>query len=118
MIRAPCSTRHERSRLFRITAAVALLAQVVAIGLSPLAEARELPDVPTHIEAADRPHHAGHHPADCAFCTVRHLSPLVVSPVTGERPGLVRQVLRPVSPHQTFIASYRDPDPARAPPHL
>ncbi|HEY9515540.1 MAG TPA: hypothetical protein VIQ74_07680 [Gemmatimonadaceae bacterium] len=101
-----------------IAALTALFAQMVAIGLSPIAEARASTDVPTHIEAADRAPHPGHHPADCAFCIVRHLSPLPVRPFTGARPAVVRQSLRPVAPHQAFVAVSRDPDPARAPPLL
>jgi hypothetical protein len=118
MTRAPSLMHQKPLWLCRIAAVAALLAQLVAIGLSPIAEARVSTDVPTHIEAADRAPHPGHHPAACAFCIVRHLSPLPVRPFTGAQPTVARQSLRPVAPHQTFVTAYQDPDPARAPPLL
>lgn len=118
MTRAPFHTYHERSRSFRIAAICVLLAQLVAIGLSPIVEGSESPDLPTHIEAAGTPPHAGHHPGICAFCVVRHLSPLPIHLFSGARPSVVRQSPRPAMRVDFVALRYLGPDPARAPPLL
>jgi hypothetical protein len=104
------------SAFFRIAAVLLLIAEAFAVGLSPVAEASVSQDFPTHIEAAGMPPHAGHHPAICAFCVLRHLSPLPVS----RSPGLLHvappHTLRPGVQMAVVVARYERPDPARAPP--
>jgi hypothetical protein len=107
-----------RSRLFRLAAILLLVAEVVAAGLSPIAEGRESVDFPTHIEAAGAPPHAGHHPGICAFCVLRHLSPLPSYRSTTTRQVAAHQSIRPERQLAIVIVGHERPDPARAPPSL
>lgn len=107
-----------RSRFVRFAALLLLVAEVVAIGLAPLAEGRISPDFPTHIEEAGAPPHAGHHPDICAFCVLRHFSPLPAYPDRTPRPVVVHQSTRPEPQLAMVIVGHDRPDPARAPPAL
>ena len=107
-----------RSALFRLAAIFLLVAEVVAIGLAPIAEGRESPDFPTHVEAAGAPPHAGHHPGICAFCVLRHLSPLPVRRSAALRHVTPRQSIRPAVQLAVVVVGHDRPDPARAPPSL
>jgi len=107
-----------RSSFFRLAAIVLLIAEVVVVAFSPIVEGRDSVDFPTHIEAAGAVPHAGHHPGICAFCVLRHFSPL---------PAYHGDTLRHVAPHQSIrpeprlavvIVGHDRPDPARAPPAL
>jgi hypothetical protein len=104
------------SRLFRLAAIVLLVAEVVAAALSPIVEGRVSADFPTHIEAAGAPPHAGHHPDICAFCVLRHFSPLPAYPSGTPRQVAVHQSIRPEKQHAIIIVGHHRPDPARAPP--
>lgn len=95
-----------------------LIAEAVAVGLSPVAEASESPDFPTHVEAPGAPPHAGHHPGICAFCVLRLLSPLPVRRSAGVLHVVPAQTLRPEARLVAIIVRHVRPDPARAPPPL
>ncbi|HET7623036.1 MAG TPA: hypothetical protein VFK39_14120, partial [Gemmatimonadaceae bacterium] len=107
-----------RSRLFRLAAIVLLVAEVVAVGLSPIAEGRVSADFPTHIETAGAVPHAGHHPGICAFCVLRHFSPLPTYPSGTSRQVAVHQSIRPEKQLAIIIVGHDRHDPARAPPSL
>ncbi|HET7623546.1 MAG TPA: hypothetical protein VFK39_16695, partial [Gemmatimonadaceae bacterium] len=107
-----------RSRLFRLAAIVLLVAEVVAVGLSPIAEGRVSADFPTHIETAGAPPHAGHHPGICAFCVLRHFSPLPAYASSTLRHVVVHLSIRPEMQLAIVVVRHERPDPARAPPPL
>jgi hypothetical protein len=107
-----------RSRFLRFAAMLLLVAEVVAIGLAPIAEGRVSADFPTHIEAAGAPPHAGHHADICAFCVLRHFSPLPAYPSGTLRQVAVHQSIRPEPQLAIVIVGHDRPDPARAPPSL
>lgn len=86
------------------------------MGLSPIAESRQSPDFPTHIEAAGSPPHAGHHPGICAFCVLRHISPLPVRRSAVVPHAMAPQSIRPDTQLLLVVARHDSPDPARAPP--
>lgn len=106
------------SRLFRLAAILLLVAEVVAVGLSPIVEGRDSVDFPTHIEAAGAPPHAGHHPGICAFCVLRHLSPLPSYGSGAKRQVAAHQSIRPERQLAIIVVGHERPDPARAPPPL
>ena len=116
MKRAAPLARSGRSAFFRLAAMLLLIAEAVAVGLSPIAEASESPDFPTHIEAPGAPPHAGHHPGICAFCVLRHLSPLPVRRSAAVPHDAPVQTLRPEKQLVAIVARHDRPDPARAPP--
>lgn len=95
-----------------------LVAEVVAIGIAPLAEGRISPDFPTHVEEAGAPPHAGHHSDICAFCVLRHFSPLPAYRGGTLRQVAVHQSIRPEAQLAFVIVTHDRPDPARAPPTL
>jgi hypothetical protein len=95
-----------------------LVAEVVAFGLAPLAEGKQSPDFPTHIEAAGAPPHAGHHPGICSFCVLRHFSPLPARPSDAPRHEAPPQSIRPGVQLVVLVVGHDRPDPARAPPAL
>jgi hypothetical protein len=95
-----------------------LIAEAVAVGLLPIAEASESPDFQTHIEAPGAPPHAGHHPGICTFCVLRHLSPLPVRRSAAVPHAAPTQTLRPETRLVAIIVRHDRPDPARAPPPL
>lgn len=105
-----------RSRFFRLAAILLLVAEVVAVGLSPIVEGRDSADFPTHIEAAGAPPHAGHHPGICAFCVLRHFSPLPAFSSSAPRQVAVHQSIRPEKQLAIVIVGHDRADPARAPP--
>ncbi len=107
-----------RSRFVRFAAMLLLVAEVVAIGFAPLAEGRISPDFPTHIEEAGAPPHAGHHADICAFCVLRHFSPLPTYPRGTLRQAAAHQSIRPEPELALVIVGHDRPDPARAPPAL
>jgi hypothetical protein len=107
-----------RSRLFRLAAIFLLVAEVVAVAFSPIAEGRDSADFPTHIEAAGAPPHAGHHPGICAFCVLRHFSPLPTRASGTQRQVAVHQSIRPGKQLAIIVVGHERPDPARAPPPL
>jgi hypothetical protein len=116
MKRAAPLARSGRSAFFRLAAMLLLIAEAVAVGLSPIAEASESPDFPTHIEATGTPPHAGHHPGICAFCVHRHLSPLPARRSAAVPHIVQAQTLRPETQLAAVVTRYDRPDPARAPP--
>lgn len=107
-----------RSALFRLAAIFLLVAEVVAIGFAPIAEGRDSVDFPTHVEAAGAPPHAGHHPGICAFCVLRHFSPLPARPGGTLRHVAPAQSIRPQVELAVIVVGHDRPDPARAPPAL
>ncbi len=107
-----------RSRLFRLAATLLLVAEVVLVGLVPVVEGRVSIDFPTHIEEAGAPPHAGHHAGICAFCVLRHFSPLPARPSGLARQVAPRSSIRPESQLAIVIVGHDRPDPARAPPSL
>jgi hypothetical protein len=107
-----------RSSFFRLAAMLLLVAQVVALGLVPIAEAHASVDFPTHIEEAGAPPHAGHHAGICAFCVLRHFSPLPSRPSGEVRHVALHQAIRPEARLAVVIVAHERPDPARAPPSL
>jgi hypothetical protein len=107
-----------RSSFLRFAAMLLLVAEVVAICLAPLAEGRVSPDFPTHIEEAGAPPHAGHHADICAFCVLRHFSPLPAYPRGTLRQVAVHPSIRPEPRLTVVIVAHERPDPARAPPAL
>jgi hypothetical protein len=106
----------ERSRLLKLAALLLLAAQLVAVCLAPLAEGRAFVDFPNHIEAPGAPPHAGHHSGVCAFCVLRHFSPLPARPGGVARLVVVHQSIRPEPRLAVVVAGHERRDPARAPP--
>ena len=113
---APSVVRDGRHALFRLAAILLLVAEVVAIGLTAMAEGRESQDFPTHIEGTGAPPHAGHHPGICAFCVHRDLSALPLRRSAAATHVAPPPTLRPAMQVTVSIARYDRPDPARAPP--
>jgi hypothetical protein len=107
-----------RSRFLRFAAMLLLVAEVVAIGLAPIAEGKVSPDFPTHIESAGAPPHAGHHADNCAFSVLRQISQLPAYPSGTLRQVAVHQSIRPEPQLALVIVAHDRPDPARAPPSL
>jgi hypothetical protein len=107
-----------RSSFFRLAAMLLLVAQVVALGLVPIAEAHASVDFPTHIEEAGAPPHAGHHAGICAFCVLRHFSPLPARASGELRQVAPHQAIRPQPRLAVIIVGHERHDPARAPPPL
>lgn len=107
-----------RSDLLRLAAMLLLAAQVVSLGLAPIAEGRVSVDFPTHIEEAGAPPHAGHHGGICAFCVLRHFSPLPTRARGGPRHAALHQSIRPERRLAAVVVGHERTDPARAPPSL
>lgn len=111
---------HRRPRTLRLAAALALLAQVVAVAVAPVADvyAREGP--PTHVEAAGTHQHHEHNPATCPACIAIALNATSVpgTPVAAPVPAAHRLV--PVSVASAPITAPRrvEPKAPRAPPRL
>lgn len=95
-----------------------LAAQAVALGLAPLAEGWVSIDFPTHIEEAGAPPHAGHHGGICAFCVLRHFSPLPTRPRNVPQHAALRQSIAPARQLAVVVVGHERTDPARAPPSL
>jgi hypothetical protein len=93
-----------------------LAAQIVAVCLAPLAEGRAFVDFPNHIEAPGAPPHAGHHSGVCAFCVLRHFSPLPARPSGVARHVAAHQSIRPETQLAVVVVGHERRDPARAPP--
>ena len=64
---------HRRFRFPRIAALLALIAQVVAVGIAPTAEAIASQSAPAHVENAGTHMHHSHNPSDCPACTALQL---------------------------------------------
>jgi hypothetical protein len=86
MTNVPATLISRRFRLPRLAATLALIAQVVAVGIAPAAEAVASVSAPAHVEAGGTHLHHSHNPADCPACTALSLS----ASSNPERPDVPR----------------------------
>jgi len=112
--------RSSRSRLTRVAGLILLIAQVVAVGIAPAAEALASHSAAAHVEDAGIHLHHSHNPNDCPACIALQIGanglPVRVEPPTaaaqGDAPLRVAQAIAP--PRARGI----EPHAPRAPPLL
>ncbi|HEX6537124.1 MAG TPA: hypothetical protein VF041_21255 [Gemmatimonadaceae bacterium] len=108
-----------RSRLFRVAATLALVAQVVGLALAPpssVSVARASAAAMVRIAPPGVAHARGrgHHPMH--VCLGLHHRSIGGRPLAAPRPMAARAVLSPAAVVHDPARAARDPDPARAPP--
>ena len=112
--------RASRSRLTRFAGLILLIAQVVAVGIAPAAEALASHSAAAHVEDAGVHLHHSHNPNDCPACLALTIGANGL-PSRVQRPARAAQRAAPLRVAQAtvpFRARGIDPHAPRAPPLL
>ncbi|HEX6815861.1 MAG TPA: hypothetical protein VF102_09330 [Gemmatimonadaceae bacterium] len=112
--------RSSRSRLTRLAGLILLIAQVVAVGIAPAAEALASHSAAAHVEDAGIHLHHSHNPNDCPACLALQIGATgLPSRVERPTPAVARvapmRVAQAVAPPR---ARGIEPHAPRAPPLL
>jgi len=112
--------RSRRSRLSRVVGLLVLIAQVVAVGIAPSAEALASHSAAAHVEDAGIHLHHSHNPNDCPACLALQIGANTL-PAHVDRARPVLQHADPLRVARAIDAPRArrvDPHAPRAPPLL